>query len=261
MDMERYNDFPGPDGPEAAAPMTLPSDTDATDECDPPSPFGRSAGPALGPLAELFHRELCHCAEMNSAIARILDESGCRTVSVRMVADALSKELQSWLQEICAIIDPDNENARPARVAEAKKRLKSRGINEHVDNTITSALRHMETTEGHSGVAGVDTDIEPEKSIPASAPDTVRHAAGRTRRAGYTLVAGPPAPLLTRREWEVLALVSEALSNAQVASRLGITEGTVKRHLKNIFVKLGAVSRMDAVNKANARKATERPFR
>ncbi|WP_034092063.1 response regulator [Streptacidiphilus albus] len=57
---------------------------------------------------------------------------------------------------------------------------------------------------------------------------------------------------LSAREVEVLALVAAALSNRQVGARLGITEGTVKRHLRNLFDKLGAVSRIDAVNKAVA---------
>jgi DNA-binding NarL/FixJ family response regulator len=59
-----------------------------------------------------------------------------------------------------------------------------------------------------------------------------------------------PEELLSAREREVLYLVSEALSNSQIASRLSLTEATVKRHLRNIFAKLGAVSRIDAVNKA-----------
>jgi DNA-binding NarL/FixJ family response regulator len=58
--------------------------------------------------------------------------------------------------------------------------------------------------------------------------------------------------MLSARERDVLELVARALSNAQVASRLSVTEATVKRHLRNIFVKLGAVSRIDAVNKAVA---------
>jgi DNA-binding NarL/FixJ family response regulator len=60
----------------------------------------------------------------------------------------------------------------------------------------------------------------------------------------------PSASTLSEREREVLALVAEAFSNGQIASRLSLTEATVKRHLRNIFVKLGAVSRIDAVNKA-----------
>ena len=61
-----------------------------------------------------------------------------------------------------------------------------------------------------------------------------------------------PRQVLSVREREVLALVARALSNRQIGARLSITEGTVKRHLRNIFAKLGAVSRIDAVNKAVA---------
>lgn len=64
--------------------------------------------------------------------------------------------------------------------------------------------------------------------------------------------------VLSKREKEVLALVAEARSNAQIASRMGIAEGTVKRHLRNIFGKLGAVSRMDAVIKGGVVSARPR---
>jgi DNA-binding NarL/FixJ family response regulator len=57
---------------------------------------------------------------------------------------------------------------------------------------------------------------------------------------------------LSPRELDVLELAARALSNAQIAARLYLTEATVKRHLSNIFAKLGAVSRIDAVNKAVA---------
>jgi DNA-binding NarL/FixJ family response regulator len=60
-----------------------------------------------------------------------------------------------------------------------------------------------------------------------------------------------PGPgLLSPRERQVMAMVAQALSNSQIAHRLDITEGTVKRHLRNIFAKLDAVSRVDAINKA-----------
>ncbi|MFI9076702.1 LuxR C-terminal-related transcriptional regulator [Streptomyces sioyaensis] len=55
---------------------------------------------------------------------------------------------------------------------------------------------------------------------------------------------------LTSRETEILEHVARALSNRQIATLLSISEGTVKRHLRNIFAKLDARSRMDAVNKA-----------
>jgi DNA-binding NarL/FixJ family response regulator len=69
-------------------------------------------------------------------------------------------------------------------------------------------------------------------------------------RESLAQVHGAAASPLSHREQQVLLLVADAMSNAQIATRLSITEGTVKRHLGNIFGKLGAVSRIDAVNKA-----------
>jgi DNA-binding NarL/FixJ family response regulator len=60
--------------------------------------------------------------------------------------------------------------------------------------------------------------------------------------------------LLSARELEVLKLVAAAMSNSQIAARLYISEGTVKRHLTNIYGKLGAVSRVDAIKKAATAK-------
>ncbi len=54
-------------------------------------------------------------------------------------------------------------------------------------------------------------------------------------------------------------MVGRAMTNGQIAMRLDVTEATVKRHLRNIFGKLGAVSRIDAVNKA-AKALSLRPY-
>jgi DNA-binding NarL/FixJ family response regulator len=84
--------------------------------------------------------------------------------------------------------------------------------------------------------------------------------------AGARVIVLPqpsPAPrardtdLLSEREQEVIGLVAEAYTNGQIARQLGIAEGTVKRHVNSIFIKLDAVSRLDAVNKYAMRR-TER---
>jgi DNA-binding NarL/FixJ family response regulator len=72
-----------------------------------------------------------------------------------------------------------------------------------------------------------------------------------SRRSLAQAEASSPATL-SDRELEVLTLASRALSNTQIARELFLTEATVKRHLRNVFAKLGAVSRIDAVNKAVA---------
>ena len=53
-------------------------------------------------------------------------------------------------------------------------------------------------------------------------------------------------PGLTRREVEILQLVSEGHSNSQVATMLWITEQTVKFHLSNIYRKLDVSNRTEA---------------
>lgn len=56
--------------------------------------------------------------------------------------------------------------------------------------------------------------------------------------------------LISGREHEVLRLIARAHSNAEIAKVMCITEGTVKRHTSNLYTKLGAASRMDAVQRA-----------
>jgi DNA-binding NarL/FixJ family response regulator len=68
-----------------------------------------------------------------------------------------------------------------------------------------------------------------------------------------TLVRGirHPAPpgldRLTDREREVLHLLAEGLGTGEVASRLGISVGTVQSHVKNVLGKLGLHSKVEAV--------------
>ena len=52
-------------------------------------------------------------------------------------------------------------------------------------------------------------------------------------------------PTLTMREEEVLGLVARGLANKEIATALGIVEGTVKRHLQNILAKLQLRNRVE----------------
>jgi DNA-binding NarL/FixJ family response regulator len=61
---------------------------------------------------------------------------------------------------------------------------------------------------------------------------------------------GSERGMLSGRELEVLLLAARAMSNSRIASHLHISEGTVKRHLTNIYAKLGVSSRADAAKKA-----------
>jgi DNA-binding CsgD family transcriptional regulator len=61
-----------------------------------------------------------------------------------------------------------------------------------------------------------------------------------------------PAPRLTPRQNELLHLLAAGHTNSQIARRLGISEGTVRTHLENIYDKLGVSSRTAAVTRTFA---------
>ncbi len=52
---------------------------------------------------------------------------------------------------------------------------------------------------------------------------------------------------LTERELELLRLIEAGLSNQEIAAKLVISMPTVKRHISNIYTKLGASSRTQAI--------------
>ena len=52
---------------------------------------------------------------------------------------------------------------------------------------------------------------------------------------------------LTARESEIVDLVAEGRTNAQIAAQLFISSGTVRRHLENAFARLGVHTRTAAV--------------
>ncbi|GGU64569.1 response regulator [Lentzea flava] len=110
------------------------------------------------------------------------------------------------------------------------------------------------------GAAGfVLKESEPERllaAISAVASGEMQFSPTVMRRLVAAYLLGDPrsAPWvpvglddLTEREREVLRLVATGMTNAAIATRLSVTEGTVKTHLNRVMTKLRLTSRAQAV--------------
>jgi DNA-binding NarL/FixJ family response regulator len=96
--------------------------------------------------------------------------------------------------------------------------------------------------------------------------DSAEHLVGAIRAAvldpeGGDVVVGMPVAMLERteggadgvlsaRELEILLLAARGLSNGRIASSLHLSEATVKRHLANVYEKMGVGSRGEAAREA-----------
>ena len=68
--------------------------------------------------------------------------------------------------------------------------------------------------------------------------------------ASRSAAADDKASPLTSRQQEILPLLAEGMPNKQIAGTLGVTEGTIKQHLKDLFRRLGASNRTQAIKEA-----------
>lgn len=64
---------------------------------------------------------------------------------------------------------------------------------------------------------------------------------------------------LSRREYELVVLVCEGLINKEIAHRMGITEGTAKMYLSNVFHRVGVSNRSRLILWALQRGVVEVP--
>jgi DNA-binding NarL/FixJ family response regulator len=88
-------------------------------------------------------------------------------------------------------------------------------------------------------------------------PAIQHHVLAAVSAPAASAPATPEAPDdLTPREVEVLQLIAEGLTNAEIAERLVVSAATVKSHVNHIFAKIGARDRAQAVVYAYANGIT-----
>lgn len=80
----------------------------------------------------------------------------------------------------------------------------------------------------------------------------VLHPLRETPEGPSVTTNGDPRPCLTRRQREILYLLVEGIRVRQIATRLTLSETTVRNHIRAILRELGAHSQLEAVARARA---------
>ncbi|MBL7910540.1 MAG: response regulator transcription factor [Bacteroidia bacterium] len=129
---------------------------------------------------------------------------------------------------MCTVFD-DETNLFKAICAGAKGYL----LKDEKPEKIHRAI--FETMEGGSAMSA---------SIALKSLNLIKNATLKVKQAVN------PDSNLTKREIEMLELIAKGMSYEQVADSTGISYGTVRKHLENIYKKLNVHSKLEAVNKA-----------
>ena len=129
------------------------------------------------------------------------------------------------------VIDPEvvSHLMKAARAAGSAQDAADFGVGEAAGARVGSA-------PGAASGTSVDAAATPSGPPPA----TARAVSPSTPSGGiaHATPSGTGLDRLTRREQEVLELMAQGLSNAQIAERLVVSDGAVAKHVANIFLKL-----------------------
>ena len=181
-------------------------------------------------------------------------------------AAARLAELEAIAADVAT--DPLRASAAAARAVVAAGRGDDRGASRHLEESADFYRRSgAPYEEGRvrlelaAALAKVG-ERERARREAGAATEALRHlgALGAAEQ-GETLVAALEAPTpaaparpespLTRRQIEILRLVAQGASNAEIARRLGLSEHTVKRHVANVLTRLGLKTRAAAAVQAS----------
>lgn len=188
-----------------------------------------------------------------SAVERILLSAGVKPIATATTtADALA--LVAEHQPDLLVLDVDLNGSTPDGLACLREAVSRQPSLKVVVISASDDEQRIEAALSGGAVAYVLKRAEPEdlasairqvfsRSLYLAATDGV----SRARR-----VEAAESAQLTRREREILQLVSQGNTNGQVARTLWVTEQTVKFHLANIFRKLDVTNRTQASRWAHA---------
>ncbi|MBS2536298.1 response regulator transcription factor [Catenulispora sp. NF23] len=188
----------------------------------------------LGLVAMLSSMSFVSRVVTMTEVDALFDDQGESAADTVLASESLDPDALARLQELTAAAGVELlmvlNNSDASRLGDVAEQAASGSI-------AFDALNVENLSRVLQGMAADDDQVEPPaKPGRRPAPRPWRH-----------LSAAWPRIQLTQRELDILVLLSEGLSNKQIAPRIGISEHGVKRHVTNVLAKLNCTNRTEAV--------------
>jgi DNA-binding NarL/FixJ family response regulator len=134
-----------------------------------------------------------------------------------------------------------------ADIAAFSRRIRADDVAARAERARWLAASYVDQLEGHQARALADTwtgpDIAPGPADAADQPVATQVATDAHHQRGSYAIGQVP---LSARELEVVSLISQGLTNKEIAERLVLSPGTVANHVAHALAKLNVRSRTDA---------------
>lgn len=194
------------------------------------------------------------------SIERVLARANVEVIG-RATSSSVALELLLELKPellVTGIAMPDGEPDGITLLREAKERLPGLQV---IVLSMYDDPKHIEAALAAGALAYVLKSAHPD-DLTSAVRQAFEHSvymAGGLPPAPLATLVSDETPALTRRELEILQLVAEGHSNAELARMLWVTEQTIKFHLSNIYRKLQVANRTEASRWAQLRGLLAQP--
>lgn len=178
-----------------------------------------------------------------------------RVFTSRFVPDATEEQL-AWFDDLCLKTATANTAAEVLRsrsefdVVDLLPQIKAPTLVLHArEDAVTSMSQSHLIASGIPGAHFVELDSK-NHILLEHEPAWTRFTEAVLDFMGVHAQSGAEDPAfeaLSPREREILSLITEGLGNAEIASRLSISDKTVRNHVSNVFDKLGVWTRAQAI--------------
>jgi DNA-binding NarL/FixJ family response regulator len=184
-------------------------------------------------------REMLSTDEGIEIVGEAGDGREALALAEKLEPDVVLLDVEMPLMGAKQVMERMLENPPPPRVVIVTMHDDPRLVRELIGlGAVAYLVKSATMEELHAAVhVAANSPMGPEKDVVIVAPQET---------------FGNPAEAdgLSERELEVLLMVARGMSNQQIATSLHLSEATVKRHLANVYPRIGVSSRGEAVRKA-----------